>query len=58
MGVDPDEALISEVDHDLLNTEIEDHGRVRDQDTIDARNGEILRDNIAAQMWHDYILHN
>lgn len=58
MGVDPNEVLMSKVDHDPQNTKIEDHGWTHDKYTIDARMREILRENIATQMWHDYTLDN
>ncbi|KAK9269263.1 hypothetical protein L1049_001033 [Liquidambar formosana] len=57
MGVDPDENIIAEVDRELENgTQPREALRYRDNDDEDARRGAIIRDNIAAAMWNDYVL--
>ncbi|KAL5573544.1 hypothetical protein UlMin_023141 [Ulmus minor] len=55
MGVDPDEKLINEVDHELLSRtiEIEETYNMR-KDDEDARQGAAIRNNIAERMWQDY----
>ncbi|XP_054824887.1 protein ALP1-like [Prosopis cineraria] len=56
MGVDPDENLIAQVDHELSrNHDMDDQVASNQED--DYRQGSNLRDNIAAHMWHDYLTH-
>ncbi|KAG6486803.1 hypothetical protein ZIOFF_055383 [Zingiber officinale] len=53
MGVDPDERLISEVDHELsVNYDNEVSCNERQDD--DWSQGNMIRDNIANVMWSDY----
>jgi hypothetical protein len=53
MGVDADEALIAEVDRELLQQEI-DRSQTQQQRDDDYRLGTILRDNVAIGMWNVY----
>ncbi|XP_056685325.1 uncharacterized protein [Spinacia oleracea] len=52
MGIDPDEELIAEVDRELLSSRRRNRHNAIDEDTEE---GKIIRDNIAAQMWIDYL---
>ncbi|GLT51980.1 hypothetical protein SLA2020_253480 [Shorea laevis] len=54
MGVDPDEDLIAEVDMELRNQENLQQTRTSREEEEDANRGEMLRDVIAADMWHNY----
>ncbi|GLT83173.1 hypothetical protein SLE2022_014780 [Rubroshorea leprosula] len=54
MGVDPDEELIAEVDMELRNQENLQQTRTSREEEEDASRGEMLRDVIAADMWHNY----
>ncbi|GLT84750.1 hypothetical protein SLE2022_029650 [Rubroshorea leprosula] len=54
MGVDPDEDLIAEVDMELRNQENSQQTRTSREEEEDANRGEMLRDVIAADMWHNY----
>ncbi|XP_019415865.1 PREDICTED: putative nuclease HARBI1 [Lupinus angustifolius] len=51
-GVDDDISLIAEVDHELLQQDID--GSETQQRDEDYREGELLRDNIANEMWNAY----
>jgi hypothetical protein len=53
MGVDADEALIAEVDHELLQQEI-DRSQAQQPRDDEYRLGTILRDNVAIGMWNLY----
>ena len=58
MGIDPDEELISEVDRELMERELErEHARRVHRD-IDGVESERMRDSIARQMWNDYVSQN
>lgn len=52
MGVDIDESLIAEVDHELLQNDM-DRSQTQQRDE-DYRQGALLRDNIATEMWNAY----
>ncbi|XXG58960.1 hypothetical protein AAC387_Pa04g1134 [Persea americana] len=54
MGVDPDEHLIHEVDHELQNGPVVNSREGPTVANEDSRLGTALRDNIAAHMWNDY----
>lgn len=55
MSVDSDEDLIREVDMDLLEQSgSNDNNHGESSNNFEATSGELLRDNIAAQMWTDY----
>ncbi|GAB2293831.1 hypothetical protein Dimus_028043 [Dionaea muscipula] len=54
MGIDPDEELLAEVDRELSNRDVLEDGLHLMNDDEDSRQGVILRDNIAAQMWNAY----
>ncbi|GLT95035.1 hypothetical protein SLE2022_127410 [Rubroshorea leprosula] len=54
MGVDPDEELIAEVNMELRNQESLQQTRTSREEEEDASRGEMLRDVIAADMWHNY----
>lgn len=52
MGADVDESLIAEVDRELLQRDIDrSQTQARDEDY---RQGSLLRDNIANEMWNAY----
>ncbi|CAL0306775.1 unnamed protein product [Lupinus luteus] len=51
-GVDDDRSLIAEVDHELLQQDID--GSQTQQRDEDYREGELLSDNIANEMWNAY----
>lgn len=51
MGVDIDEALMAEVDRELLQRDIDRSQTQRDEEY---RQGQLLRDNIANEMWNVY----
>jgi hypothetical protein len=51
MSVDPDEALIAEVDNELMHSE----GVRFSSRNEEYRRGERMRDIIAHRMWHDYV---
>ncbi|XP_057458064.1 uncharacterized protein LOC130748834 [Lotus japonicus] len=51
MGVDIDEALMAEVDRELLQRDIDRSQAQRDEEY---RQGQLLRDNIANEMWNVY----
>ena len=57
MGVDLDENLIAEVDHEITNqsNHQQEHDVERD-DNVEVARGELIRDSIAAAMWLDYSL--
>lgn len=52
MGVDIDESLIAEVDRELLQNDM-DRSQTQQRDE-DYRQGALLRDNIATEMWNAY----
>ena len=55
MGVDIDELLIAEVDKELLQRDIDRSQPISQQQRDeDYRQGAILRDNIASEMWNAY----
>ncbi|GLT99855.1 hypothetical protein SLE2022_172670 [Rubroshorea leprosula] len=54
MGVDPDEELIAEVDMELRKQENLQQTRTSREEEEDASRGEMLRDVIATDMWHNY----
>ncbi|GLT93660.1 hypothetical protein SLE2022_114420 [Rubroshorea leprosula] len=53
-GVDPDEDLIAEVDMELRNQDNSQQARTSKEEEDDATRGEMLKDVIAADMWHNY----
>ena len=58
MGIDPDEELISEVDRELMERELErEHARRVHRD-IDGVASERMRDSIARKMWNNYVSQN
>ena len=55
--VDPDDGLIVEVDHELMeNDPITDQGSSSHMEDGDGHLGAMLRDTIAAKMWANYVL--
>ncbi|XP_059664095.1 uncharacterized protein LOC132309848 [Cornus florida] len=57
MGVDPDERLIEEVERDLMNMDVHNDGeRYTLINDDEAKQGSIIRNAIAANMWEDYEL--
>ncbi|GKV29285.1 hypothetical protein SLEP1_g38222 [Rubroshorea leprosula] len=54
IGVDPDEELIVEVDMELRNQENLQQTRTSREEEEDASRGEMLRDVIVVDMWHNY----
>ncbi|GLT95454.1 hypothetical protein SLE2022_131350 [Rubroshorea leprosula] len=54
MGVDPDEDLIAEVDMELRNQDNSQQAYTSREEEEDATRGEMLRDVIAVDMWHNY----
>jgi hypothetical protein len=55
MGVDTDEALIAEVDNELMHSEIENESVRFSSSNEKYRRGERMRDIIVHKMWHDYV---
>ncbi|KAJ8899483.1 hypothetical protein K2173_018457 [Erythroxylum novogranatense] len=56
MGVDRDDELIAEVDRELASqTRYESEQNTDSEDSEEAARGALIRDSIAAAMWHDYI---
>ena len=53
MGVDPDERLIADVDRELFSEEAEFESMVLSL-AEKCKEGEILREKIAMDMWKDY----
>jgi len=56
LGVDLDKDLIAKVDRDLISSQVTNEvpGENTPKDE-DSRRGEMLRDNIAIEMWRDYM---
>ena len=56
LGADPNEDLIAEVDRDLISSQVTNEvpGKHIPRDE-DGRREEMLRDNIAIEMWRDYM---
>ena len=55
MGIDVDENIIAEVDQELLESDIDTQDVYDGQiNSEEFRQGQILRDNIATQMWDEY----
>ena len=55
MGVDPDEQLISEVDRELMTNQLaHEFGSTYIARSEDGRRGEMTREDISTEMWHDY----
>ncbi|KAJ1696407.1 hypothetical protein LUZ63_004919 [Rhynchospora breviuscula] len=54
MGVDPDNALIAEVDNDIMHSDIESTTLLVSRNER-YRQGELIRNNIATSMWRDYV---
>ena len=56
MGVDPDENIIAEVDKELENQcQTQQTTRAPRDTDEDAKQGELIRNVIAATMWSDYV---
>ena len=55
MGVDPDEQLISEVDRELMTNQLaHEFGSTYIARSEDGRRGDMIREVISTEMWHDY----
>ena len=56
MGIDPDETLIAKVDQALPCNEIPTEANAtRRENDQDAKQGVVIKNNIAAHIWNDYI---
>ena len=55
MDVEPDEQLISEVDRELMTNQLShEFGSTYIARSEDGRRGEMIREVISTEMWHDY----